>query len=234
MKKVLPLFLFLVLVLTCPVQAATDRQPDSTVTVAGHAEVAVVPDTAYISVGIVTLGTDVATAKNSADTIMANILATTTALGIPKENVRTAGFSIHPQYKQSGKYDEAASITGYQVQNTVTITVSDFSLISAVIDSCAQAGANQIHSLRFALRDESKLKDQLLEKAVRDGKAKAELIADTLGTSLGKPLSILSGSYNSPSGYDTVRIAKSASSSTPISAGTVTLAADVTMVFLLK
>ena len=234
MRKMILLLLVLVLALTLPVQAAPDRDPAGTISVTGHAEMAVVPDIAYISVGIVSVGADVATAKSSADTIMTNILAATAKLDVPKENVRTAGFSIHPQYKQSGKYDEGAAIIGYQVQNTVTITVSDFGLISAVIDTCAQAGANQVHGLKFALRDESKMKDQLLEKAVRDGKARAEMIAHTLGGSLGKPLSVQPSNYSPQMNYDAVRLSKSAPSSTPVSAGTLTLASDVTMVFQLN
>ena len=234
MKKSLLIILCLTLLLTASVQAAPASQTDSLVTVTGHAEMAVVPDAAFVSVGIVTTGADVATAKRNNDAIMSTILAEVLSLGIDKDQVRTAGFTIQPQYKQTAKYDDYQTITGYQVQNVVSIAIHDFALISPVIDRCTQAGANQIHSLRFAVKDESKIKAQLLEQAVRDGKAKAATIANALDMSLGKSVSVQVSSYSNHGSYDTMSVNKGLSSSTPINAGTVTLSADVNIVFLMQ
>lgn len=234
MKKSLLIILCLTLLLTASVQAAPANQTDSLVTVTGHAEMAVVPDTAFVSVGIVTTGADVATAKRNNDAVMSTILAEVLSLGIDKDQVRTAGFTIQPQYKQTAKYDDYQTITSYQVQNVVSIAIRDFALISPVIDRCTQAGANQIHSLRFAVQDESKIKAQLLEQAVRDGKAKAATIANALDMSLGKPVSVQVSSYSNHGSYDTMSVNKGLSSSTPINAGTVSLSADVNIVFLMQ
>lgn len=233
MKKFL-LACFAFLLLTVPVHAASLADTPN-VTVTGHAEMAAVPDTAFISAGIVSLAADVAAAKAENDRLMNNLLTAVTALGIAKEDVRTAGFSVQPQYKQGPKYEELSVITGYRVQNTVTVTVNDFALISPVIDACTQAGANQISGLRFAVRDEAKLKDQLLEKAVLDGKNRAARMAEALGVTLGRPLSVQFTGYTQPAYYDNVRLAKAEfSSSTPVSAGTTTLAVDVNMSFQLN
>ncbi len=235
MKRIFLVLISLAVLLTSTAFAApATSQTDSTVTVTGHAELAVIPDTAYVSVGIVTMGADVVSAKNDNDRIMNNIFSSVASLGIGKEQVRTAGFSVQPQYKQNLKYDEPTAITGYRVQNTITITVSDFALISPVIDLCAQAGANQISGLRFAIKDEAKFKDKLLEKAILDGKSRASLIANTLGGSLGRPLSMQVGGFSNAVNYDNVRLAKAEMSSTPVSAGTVNLSVDVNMVFQLN
>ncbi len=235
MKRILLVLISLAVLLTSTALAApAASQADSTITVTGHAELAVVPDTAYVSAGIITMGADVAFAKSENDRIMNNILASVASLGIGREQVRTSGFSVQPQYKQNVKYDEPTAITGYRVQNTITITVSDFALISPVIDLSAQAGANQISGLRFAVKDEGKFKDQLLEKAILDGKNRASLIANTLGGSLGRPLSVQVGGFSHPVNYDNVRLAKAEMSSTPVSAGTVNLSVDANMVFQLN
>ncbi|MDF2929698.1 MAG: hypothetical protein K0Q75_1936 [Anaerospora sp.] len=222
------------LLFTTQLQASAEQVERPSVTVTGHAEMAVVPDTAYISLGIVTTASDVAKAKAENDATMNRIYTAVELLGINKEQIQTSGFSIQPQYKQNTKNDDATVISGYRVQNTVTVKVTDFAQISQVIDASSQAGANQINGLRFAVNDESSLKDQLLAKAILDGKHKAALIAETLGGSLGQATSVNLNGYSSPMS-ENVRLYKAdMASSTPISAGTLSISADVNMAFQLN
>lgn len=234
MKKLIAGLFAITLLFTSQIQASAEQAERPSVAVTGHAEMAVVPDTAYISLGIITTASDVAKAKAENDATMNRIYTAVESLGINKEQVQTSGFSIQPQYKQNTKNDDATVISGYRVQNTVTVKVTDFAQISQVIDASSQAGANQINGLRFAVNDESSLKDQLLAKAILDGKHKAALIAETLGGSLGQAMSVNLNGYSSPMG-ENVRLYKAdMASSTPISAGTLSISADVNMVFQLN
>lgn len=234
MKKLIAGLFAITLLFTTQIQASAEQAERPSVTVTGHAEMAVVPDTAYISLGIVTTASDVAKAKAENDATMNRIYTAVELLGINKDQVQTSGFSIQPQYKQNTKNDDATVISGYRVQNTVTVKVTDFAQISQVIDASSQAGANQINGLRFAVNDESSLKDQLLAKAILDGKHKAALIAETLGGSLGQATSVNLNGYSSPMS-ENVRLFKAdMASSTPISAGTLSISADVNMVFQLN
>ncbi|HAK74753.1 MAG TPA: hypothetical protein DCP36_16555 [Sporomusaceae bacterium] len=234
MKKLIAGLFAITLLFTTQLQASAEQVERPSVTVTGHAEMAVVPDTAYISLGIVTTASDVAKAKAENDATMNRIYTAVELLGINKEQIQTSGFSIQPQYKQNTKNDDATVISGYRVQNTVTVKVTDFAQISQVIDASSQAGANQINGLRFAVNDESSLKDQLLAKAILDGKHKAALIAETLGGSLGQATSVNLNGYSSPMS-ENVRLYKAdMASSTPISAGTLSISADVNMAFQLN
>jgi len=234
MKKLIAGLFAITLLFTTQLQASAEQVERPSVTVIGHAEMAVVPDTAYISLGIVTTASDVAKAKAENDATMNRIYTAVELLGINKEQIQTSGFSIQPQYKQNTKNDDATVISGYRVQNTVTVKVTDFAQISQVIDASSQAGANQINGLRFAVNDESSLKDQLLAKAILDGKHKAALIAETLGGSLGQATSVNLNGYSSPMS-ENVRLYKAdMASSTPISAGTLSISADVNMAFQLN
>ncbi len=234
MKKLIAGLFAITLLFTTQLQASAEQVERPSVTVTGHAEMAVVPDIAYISLGIVTTASDVAKAKAENDATMNRIYTAVELLGINKEQIQTSGFSIQPQYKQNTKNDDATVISGYRVQNTVTVKVTDFAQISQVIDASSQAGANQINGLRFAVNDESSLKDQLLAKAILDGKHKAALIAETLGGSLGQATSVNLNGYSSPMS-ENVRLYKAdMASSTPISAGTLSISADVNMAFQLN
>jgi len=234
MKRLIASLFAITLLFTTAAQAAAEQAEQPSVTVTGHAEMAVVPDTAYISLGIITTASDVAKAKTENDTTMNRIYTAVESLGINKDQVQTAGFSVQPQYKQDTKNDEPAVIAGYRVQNTITVRVTDFTQISQVIDVSSKAGANQINGLRFAVNDESSLKDQLLAKAILDGKHKASLIAETLGGSLGRATSVNLNGYSSPLSENVRMYKADMSSSTPISAGTLSLSADVNMVFQLN
>jgi len=234
MKRLIASLFAITLLFTTAAQAAAEQAEQPSVTVTGHAEMAVVPDTAYISLGIITTAPDVAKAKTENDTAMNRIYTAVESLGINKDQVQTSGFSVQPQYKQDPKNDEPAVIAGYRVQNTITVRVTDFTQISQVIDVASQAGANQINGLRFAVNDENSLKDQLLAKAILDGKHKASLIAETLGGSLGRATSVNLNGYSSPLSENVRMYKADMSSSTPISAGTLSLSADVNMVFQLN
>lgn len=234
MKKLIAGLFAITLLFTSLLPASAEQGERPSVSVTGHAEMAVVPDTAYISLGIITTGADVAKAKTENDTTMNRIYTAVELLGISKDQIQTSGFSVQPQYKQNTKNDDLAVIAGYRVQNTVTVKVTDFTQISQVIDAASQAGANQINGLRFAVNDEGALRDQLLAKAVLDGKHKAALIAGTLGASLGQATSVNLSGYFSPLGENVRMYKADMASSTPVSAGTLSVSADVSMVFQLN
>jgi uncharacterized protein YggE len=200
----------------------------STITVTGHAELTVVPDIAYITAGIVTTGADVETARRDNERAMRRIIDAVIAQGIDKSKIATSQFSLQPIYKNDGL--SAGAISGYRLVNNLTVAVEDLDRIGQVIDAAFQAGANQFQGLRFAVRDDGKLRDELLRRAVQDGWHKASVIADALGVTLGQPLQVSEGGRYGPVQADTVRAFK-ANASAPIEAGTLTVGIDVNLVF---
>lgn len=216
-----------------PAYAAPADQPN-TVTVTGRAEVAVAPDIAYVSAGVVTSATDVTAAKSENDAVMKRVLDAVATAGIDKDQVRTSGFSVQPQYKYSNRGEEAPILTGYKVQNMVTITVQDLNNLGPVIDAAAAAGANQIQGVRFAVKNEDKVRDALLTQAVLDGRHKAGIIASALDQRLGEAMNVSATGLTHTTNEVARYMKADAASSVPISAGTMTIALDVNMVFRLN
>src|SRR5689334_13744627 len=149
------------------------------VMVLGDSIVQAQPDTAIISVAVVTQNRTAITAQqeNAAKTD-AVVRALKAAAGSGAE-VKTSGYSLQPQrvYKEG----QPPTITGYEARNSVTVTLSDLTKVGAVIDAAAQAGANDFSNIAFTLRQDRQARDRALSEATREAVSKAQVIASALG-----------------------------------------------------
>ena len=149
------------------------------VMVAGDSIIQAQPDTAIISVAVVTQNRTAITAQqdNAAKTD-AVVRALKAAAGSGAE-VKTSGYSLQPQrvYKEN----QPPTITGYEARNSVTVTLSDLTKVGSVIDAAAQAGANDFSNVAFTLRQDRQARDRALSEATREAVSKAQVIASALG-----------------------------------------------------
>lgn len=149
------------------------------VMVAGDSIVQAQPDTAIITVAVVTQNRTAITAQqdNAAKTD-AVVRALKAAAGTGAE-VKTSGYSLQPQrvYKEG----QPPTITGYEARNSVTVTLSDLTKVGSVIDASAQAGANDVSGIAFTLRQDRQARDRALSEATQVAVSKARVIATALG-----------------------------------------------------
>ncbi len=167
---------------------------------------------------------------------MTAVLAAIRSLKIADRDIQTQGFSVEAQYDYGNGH--APILTGYQVTNSVQVTLRDLSQAGTLIDKATQAGANQVSGLAYELSNQDAVQDQALGKAVADARRRAQTMADALGVGLGNPLSLTDGEAASPVVplFQVRRMAGAASDSaptTPISAQQITVTADVTLVYAL-
>ncbi len=149
------------------------------VTVAGDSIVQAQPDTAIITVSVVTQDKRALDAQQeNATKSEAVVRALKAAAGVGAE-IKTSGYSLQPQrvYREN----QPPTITGYEAHNSVTVTLSDLTKVGAVIDATALAGANDIPGISFTLRRDRPARDEALTQATREAFAKAQVIAQALG-----------------------------------------------------
>jgi uncharacterized protein YggE len=232
-KHSLILLLVLALLALSPAAALAAPAGDKggTITVTGHAELTVVPDIAYITAGIVTTGADVESARRDNERVMRQIIDAVIAQGIDKNKIKTSQFSLQPIYRNDGKDGTNGTIGGYRLVNNLTVAVEDLGVIGPVIDAAFRAGANQFQGLRFAVKNDGKLRDELLRQAIQDGRHKAAVMAEALGVALGQPQSVTEAGRYTPVQADTYRNLKAVAGGTSIEAGTLTVGMDVNLVF---
>ena len=210
--------------LTLGAQTTTTRR--STVRATADTTISATPDQALISVGVETRAATAqeAAAQNAVQT-QAVLDALRKQLGANAE-IKTTNYTVSPLYN----YPPNASpvLTGYMVTNTVEVTLSNIASAGPVIDAATQAGANQINSLTFTLKDPEPIRAQALRQAAVKARGHAEAMISGLSGHLGTLISVEEGG--------TARIYPAISTngagdakSTPIQPGSVQVYASVTV-----
>jgi len=191
------------------------------------------PDLLTVSVGI-----DVTDSSAQASLADDNSKATavTAALqqgGILDKDVQTSNLSINPHYNISG------AITGYEVTNTLTANLHNFTTAGAVIDALASAAGNavRVNSLTFSMQDPRGMEDQARTDAVHQAVSHAKSMAEAAGDRLGPVCSL---SDQTPTGYVSPDLnsqgayASASAANVPLEAGTQQASAQVTIVYGLE
>lgn len=223
--------MMLAICLAAPAAFAAEKSA-SGITVTGHAETLATPDIAFITLGVTTAGTSLETVRQENDQTMRQIIDALTALGVPRDKISTSQFSLQPiNRQQDPKEPTTPIVSGYRLQNTLNIAVEDLSKISSVIDASLQAGANQFQSLRFGLKNDSAIRNELLKTAVHDGKIKAGIIADSLGVPLGKLTSVVEAGRISPVYTNEAASMRAGALETPVEPGSIRVSVNVTLSF---
>ena len=157
---------------------ATDAKHQTRITVGGDSIVQAQPDTAILTISVVTQGKRALDAQQeNATKTDAVVRALKTAAGTTAE-VKTSGYSLQPMrvYREG----QPPLINGYEARNTVTVTMGELSKLGNVIDTASQAGANDVGSVSFTLRQDRPARDQALQEATREAMSKAQVIARAL------------------------------------------------------
>ncbi|MBM3230764.1 SIMPL domain-containing protein [Candidatus Peregrinibacteria bacterium] len=166
-----------------------------TISVQGDGKVQAMPDIASLSFGVTTGRQPTAEAAMKMLTQkMTKVIDSVKAVGIEEKDVYTQYLSLNPSYDwQDGRQVDR----GFEASQSLTVKVRDLAKITEVLDSAVKSGANQAGSVSFTIDDPELLQAQAREEAIKDAKARAELLAKDLGVKLGE----LQGFYENTGGY---------------------------------
>jgi uncharacterized protein len=217
------------LALSLPATAFADPR---TISVTGQGEASAVPDQAMLSAGVTTIAhtADAALADNARK--MTAVFAALKAAGVPERAIQTSNFSVSPQYTNNNNEDQR--ITGYQVSNQVDVTLDDTNKLGPAIDALVAAGANQINSVNFGLRDNSALMTKARETAMADARQRAETLARAGNVGVGAVITISEGATETPRPVMYRVVAMKAAAPTPTAAGEESVSVTVSVTYELK
>lgn len=159
--------------------AGTDQPPEHTLSVTGSGKVTVVPDLATVELGVAIERSTAKAARQAAAAAMTRVVDAIRKLGIDDKDIATANVSLGPVYDYPT--NSSRQIRGYQLQNTVTVTVRNLDQLGDVIDDGVTAGATRVDGISFDVADRAAAEAQAREAAVKDAKAKADTLATGLG-----------------------------------------------------
>ncbi|MBV9495446.1 MAG: SIMPL domain-containing protein [Acidobacteria bacterium] len=225
-------------------QSGTNPPRDSawfeTISVTGTGKATLTPDRVTFTVGVQTISPTVEEAVNENNAKVAATVAALKKAGAKDTEIQTSNFSIFPQQdysqQQAGKLPR---IIGYQVSNNITVTKDDTASAGKLLQVGIANGVNQSSGLNFLVSNPTRGRDQGLKAAFDDARAKATLLAQAAGRSLGRALTITEGGAQVPNPRPPMPMyAKAAAmdmvSEVPVESGTQELSYTVSVLFELR
>lgn len=206
-----------------------------TLTVSGSGIAKSAPDEANFSAGVVAQATTAGEALAANSRAMNAVFASLKRQGVPDKAIQTANLSLNPQYSPC-KPNIACTpkITGYEVSNTVMVTVG-IDKAGPVLDALVASGANQIGGISFSIHDPKPLLTEARAAAVKEALDHAQTIAHAAGVSLGPILSIdEGGSYAPQPKFKAMAVRAMDVGSLVTMGGEETLSANVSITFEIK
>ena len=210
----------------------------ATVSVTGTGRVTVEPDTASIALGVTVFEANLAEAQAKATTQMTAIIDAVKAGGVADEDIQTSNYSVNVRqdYDENGN---PTKVIGYDINNTVNVTVRDLDALGTILDSVVQAGANTIYGISFFTWDMTEATAQARAAAVTDARAHADQLAAAAGVTVGRIVTITEGYgappppvfYDRAAGMD---MAAAESAPVPVQVGTQQIEVQVTIVYELE
>ncbi len=189
--------------------------------------VTVVPDIAYVTLGVQTQGMSADEAQLENNQTANAVLDAIRGQGIADEDIKTSNISIYQDYNDPSLYN---------VEIDYRIKVKPLDKVGGVIDSAVAAGANVSYSLSFDIEDRDAVYLQALEKAMTSVADKATQMAAAGGLEIDRVLLVEEGGSNYY--YATNEMlrtsAEGAADSISINPGEMEVSATVSATYLLK
>lgn len=177
----------------------------NTISISGDGEVTASPDIATVSFSIREEAKKVADAQNKVDVKTKTALRAVRKLGAADKDIKTENYSSYPKYEWQEATVSCLGLNcppprpgrqvliGYEVSQSVNITVRDLDTTSAIIEALGTAGVTDMQGPNFAIDKEDDLKAQARKQAIEKARAKAEVLARDLGVSLVRIVSFSEG-----------------------------------------
>lgn len=220
------------LLAACAGTAPAANQPLRQINVSGTGKVYLVPDIAYIYIGVRSQADDVATALEQNNRQAQTIADTLRQQGIATEDIQTTAFNVYPQQEYTPE-GVPGKIT-YVVENTVFVKVRELQKLGEILNAVVQGGANTINGISFDVQDRATAEAEARRLAVEDAKAKAGEIASLAGVTLGELQNINVYSGGDPMPVYEAKGGFADQFSVPIAAGQLVIQADANLTYEIK
>lgn len=178
-----------------------------TITVQGDGQATMPPDVARISFTVDNTSATVAEAQDATTKQANTALGFVKGQGVAEKDVKTLSYNISPQYSYPNPctygticpdYYRSPKITGYQVSQTVQVTMRDLSKVGEMLGGLGKLEVQNVNGPAFALDDSTAGYGAARADAINKAKVQGELLAKQLGVKLGKIVNFSESSGNYP------------------------------------
>ncbi len=177
--------------------SAAAAEQERLISVTGNGEVMVKPDRARLSLAAESMNVDIKVAESSVNSVVRAYLVAARTLGIKDDQISTAGVSLNPEYV----WDEKArrqQLVGYRARRDINLVIEDLDKLGDYILRATEVGVTHVSAPQLESSRSSSLTELALVNAAIDARAKAKLLADTLGMKLGAVRTLRVNDYAPP------------------------------------
>ena len=215
---------------------ADDLKINRLISLTGHGEIHAVPDIAFVTLGVSDSGKTAREALDANTKAMTNLMATLKAANIAPKDIATLNFSVGPRYDNGQNNGQPLKIVGYEVSNSVTITVRKIDGLGEILDKAVSSGSNQINSISFSIANPQSAMDDARKLAVADAQRKAKLYETSAAFTLGNIVSLTEngGGLVEPQMQMRAKMMATDAAPVPIVQGEQVIMADVNITWEIK
>lgn len=230
--KTLASALLALVVATAPAGAQAPAPQPSLIEVSGEGTVTAVPDQAWVRIGAESRSKISKDAQARNAEAMTAVQQKMSAIGIPKDAVRTLAIDLQMEYDYANGRQTAR---GYVARNTIEVRVDDFAKLGDVLDAAVGSGATSLHGLRFDVKRREALEREALQLAVANAMGRAEALATGARRSIDRVMRIEELSVNRGGEAPVMAMRmKAEDASTPVAAGELEIRAQIRLTASLK
>lgn len=230
MKQWMAMLLAAAMLLTMTAGALADGD-EAEITAQGSAQITAAPDVVSITANASVQAATVSEAQTQMSAIIAAVTDGLKALGLTEEDFVTTNYTYYPAYDYS---TGNGVINGYQANHTLRITCRDTKALDAVITTITENGMTEIYDVSYDISTRSQLYRDALALAVAAAEEKATKMAAAGGLTITGIEQIAENeSYGADYGAyrEADALASSGAIDTGIRSGSVTVSANVTVVY---
>ncbi|SHH14510.1 SIMPL domain-containing protein [Tepidibacter thalassicus] len=204
------------------------RNEEGLISVDGIGIIKVKPDTATLTIGVITEDKNLKKAQTENALKINQIIKSLNDIDINEENIQTIDYAVRKNYDY---IDGKQEFRNYEVKHILKITIKDINKAGKVYDIAVENGANIEGGIEFNISKPEKYYNKALDLAVKNAINKANNIANTLKTNIKKlPINIKETSFSQiNSKYPTTYTAKTAQ--TAIQGGLIEIHSQVRAIF---
>lgn len=158
-------------------------QPEHAISVNGSATKKVKADQLILSMGINLTGGDPQNIFNQSSEIYNKGLE---ALRKRKKQCTFSTDIVKLSTTYNYQQQQITKVKSYEADQSLTIIITDMDAYGEIVAELLEIGFNQIRSTRFAYSKPEELKQEVLAMAIAAGEAKAKMVANEMGVSVGK------------------------------------------------
>lgn len=214
--------------------SAQDANADRTVEVAASGQVQAAPDRVVVQVAVTSRADAVETVRQQLAENASRLQSALRDAGLDADQITSTQYDV----SRNHRHDERPSEPEFEGQHSFTVTLNETDRAGEVVVTAVENGATRIGSVRFTVTQETRndLRERALARAIDNARGKAAVAANGTGLELGGVHTVQTVDVSTQEvRRDAVRMAATnadaGGTATSFEGGTVTVSADVFVVY---